>query len=189
MRVMSEAVQIFDPLYLCKMSTADVVTVLYALAEKLMVFGFPQFNESFIEKLRKEQPKVVREAKKDHDLDRIPSTRQYQTRLQKRIKRKKLHLQGTEVDWKRDAGEYAQRIWQWWKPRKDKFPHHGLAIRLVVLLQLSSCSVERVFSKLESIRVGTGGNLKEDMTEVRLFLQCNGDLDELYKALVTDWRD
>ena len=107
MREMSEACQMFDPLFLCKMSTADVVTVLHALAEKLAVIGFRQFDESFIDKLCKEQAKVVKEAKRDHDLDRIPASRQYQTRLQKRIRRKKLPTHGTEVDWKKDAGECA----------------------------------------------------------------------------------
>ena len=105
MREMSEACQMFDPLYLCNMSTADVVTVLHALTEKLAVIGFRQFDESFIDRLCKEQAKVVKEAKRDHDLDRIPASRQYQTRLQKRIRRKKLPTNGTEVDWKKDAGE------------------------------------------------------------------------------------
>ena len=57
----------FDPLFLCKMSTADVVTVLHALAEKLAVIEFRQFDKSFIDKLCKEQAKVVKEAKRDHD--------------------------------------------------------------------------------------------------------------------------
>ena len=78
---------------------------------------------------------------------------------------------------------------EWWKARKDRYPCHGLAIRLIVLAQLSSCSVERVFSKLERIRQSTGDTLKEDMCEVRLLLQCNGTLDEMYKALVLDWVD
>ena len=64
-----------------------------------------------------------------------------------------------------------------------------MALCLIVLAQLSSCSVERVFSKLEKIRQVTGDNLKEDMCEVRLLLQCNGDLDEMYRALVLDWVD
>ena len=94
------------------------------------------------------------------------------------------------MDWKQDAGEYAQHIWHWLKRRKDKFPYHGLAIRLIVLAQLSSCSVERVFSKLERIRQHTGDNLKEDMCEVRLLLQCNGDLlDDMYNALVVNWSE
>ena len=60
---------------------------------------------------------------------------------------------------------------------------HALALRLVVLTQLSSCSVERVFSsKLENIRI-CGENLFDDMTEIRLFLQCNGDMRELLDSL------
>ena len=53
MREMSEACQMFDPLFLCKMSTAHVVTVLHALAEKLAVIEFRQFDKSFIDKLCK----------------------------------------------------------------------------------------------------------------------------------------
>ena len=147
------------------------MTVLHELTDLLTVFGFRIFTPRFLAELRKEQPKVVNEAKRDHDLARIPSTRQYLTQMQKRIRRKKIE-KGTILDWKQDAGEYAQRIWHWWKPRKDKFPYHGLAIRLIVLAQLSSCSVERVFSKLERIRQHTGDNLKEDIC-VRSACSCN----------------
>ena len=81
-RKMSEAAQIFNPLFLCKLSTADIVTVLHELTELLDVFGFRHFTPRFLAELRKEQPKVVNEAKRDHDLARIPSTRQYLTRMQ-----------------------------------------------------------------------------------------------------------
>ena len=106
-----------------------------------------------------------------------------------RIQRKGLD-KDADYDWKLDAGEYAQRIWYWWKPMKDKYPFHGLAIRLVVLAQLSSCSVERVFSALDRIRRVTGENIKADMMEIlRLMLQCNGDLDldDLFNDLVLNW--
>ena len=183
MRVMSEAAQIFNPLFLAKMNDADIVTVLHYWADKLTAFGYRHFNDKFIKNLKKEMPSLVKEAKRDHDLDRIPSSRQYQTRMQRRIKRKNLPTDSS-LDWRNDAGEYAQRIWKWWKPRKDKYPCHSLAIRLIVLAQLSSCSVERVFSKLEKIRDVTGDNLKEDMCEIRLLLQVNGDMDDMYNELV-----
>ena len=89
-----------------------------------------------------------------------------------------------DMDWKKDAGEYAHRIWEWWIPRVDQFPCHALALRLVVLTQMSSCSVECVFSRLQLISERCQHNLYEDMTEIRLFLQCNGDLDELYESLL-----
>ena len=82
------------------------------------------------------------------------------------------------VDWKEDGGEYAERIWQWWKARKKHYPMHYLALRLIVLIQLSSCSVERVFSKLKDIRDAVGDRMLEDISEIRLLLQCNGDLDD-----------
>ena len=62
-----------------------------------------------------------------------------------------------------------------------------MAILLIVLAQLSSCSVERVFSKLEKIRKVTSDTLKEDMCEIHLLLQVNGDLDELYNIVVLNY--
>ena len=150
------------------------------------MFEYHHFTPTFLKSLRKEQPAVVKEAKEDHDLERIPSSRQYRTRLERRIQHKGLD-KDAEYDWKLDAGEYAHRIWHWWKPMKDKYPFHGLAIRLIVLAQLSSCSVERVFSALERIRKVTGENIKSDMMEICLMLQCNGPLDELYNDLVVNW--
>ena len=59
----------------------------------------------------------------------------------------------------------------------------GGPLRLIVLTQLSSCSVERMFSKLEGIRKVCGENLYDDMAEVRLLLRCNGDLEPLVNKL------
>ena len=47
--------------------------------------------------------------------------------------------------------------------------------------------MERVLSKLEKIRKFTGKNLKEEMCEIRLLLQVNGYLDELYNGLVLNY--
>ena len=113
MREMSEVAHMFDPIFLSKQSTADIVTVLHYLADKIRVFKFRHFNESFMKSLKKEMYKLVNESKGDHNLDRIPSTWQYQNRTHKRIKRHKLP-KDTVLDWKNDAGEYAQRIWKWW---------------------------------------------------------------------------
>ena len=62
-----------------------------------------------------------------------------------------------------------------------------MAIRLVVIAQLSSYSVDRVLSNFEKMRKVTGGNLKEDMCEIRLLLQVNGDLDYMYNTLVLNY--
>ena len=57
-------------------------------------------------------------------------------------------------DWKKDAGEKAKRIWEWWKDivvDNKEFPCFSTALRLL-WVQVSSCAVERgVFSQLKLI--------------------------------------
>ena len=38
-------------------------------------------------------------------------------------------------------------------------------------------NLERVFSQLKLIRNTCGDNMMEDVTEVRMFVRCNGNLD------------
>ena len=102
--------------------------------------------------------------------------------MEKIIKRKKLD-KNTVLDYKRDDGDYACRIWEQWRPRMTKFPCFGLALRLVVLCQLSSCSVEHILSGLNLIQHICGGRFLEDHLEMRLFLKCNGDLYEFMAAI------
>ena len=54
-----------------------------------------------------------------------------------------------------------------------------LVERAVVLTQISSCAVERVFSQLKLIVESCGENLMEDMLEIRMLLRNNGDLKTL----------
>ena len=54
-----------------------------------------------------------------------------------------------------------------------------LALRLVVLTQLSSCSVECVFSCLKLIQNVCSGGIYENSLEMRLFIQCNGGVHEI----------
>ena len=75
---------------------------------------------------------------------------------------------------------YSERIWSWWKHRSN-FRSCYTALRLVVLAQYSSCFVERVFSRLKLICDTCGQNNLEDLTEIRLMLQCNGELNHLSK--------
>ena len=97
--------------------------------------------------------------------------------MEKRI-RKKLD-KDTVLDWKLDDGEYSCHIWEWWRACIVKCPFLGLALRLVVLCQFSSCSVERVLSHLKLIQELCGAGMLEDNLEMRLFLQCNSDLHEI----------
>ena len=177
-RQMASVAQMFNPLYIKDMTEADVIVNLYELADKLKHFKYRHFNATFIRRLKLEMLSVVAEARNFHDLDKYKPSDKFKTRMAKRVKRKDLDSDHG-LTWKDDDAEYACRIWEWWKPRVNKFPSYSLALRLVVLTQLSSCSVERVFSRLQLIRDVCGDNMKEDMTEFRVFLQCNGDIGEL----------
>ena len=118
------------------------------------------------------------EADKEHDLDGIDMSKQCMARMKKRVKRKKLPKKSV-LDWKLDSVEYACRIWEWWRTKKNNFPCFASSLRLVVLAQLSSCFVERVFSRLKLIQDICGGGMFEDSLEMRLFIQCNGDVHEI----------
>ena len=56
--------------------------------------------------------------------------------------------------WEDDPAERARRIWLWWRIRVyevQEFQFIPLALRLVALVQPSSCGIERVFSQLAKV--------------------------------------
>ena len=60
----------------------EIVIKLDYLADKLIYFKCDAyFIEGFIKHLKKELPGVVKEAKRDHDLNRIKGNKQYHTGL------------------------------------------------------------------------------------------------------------
>lgn len=77
----------------------------------------------------------------------------------------------------------ATRICEFWKSivvNDEKFPALSLRLKLIVLIQLSSCAVERVFcSEMCSVE-RVGGTTHEDALEVRMFAMCNKDLTKLW---------
>ena len=87
--------------------------------------------------------------------------------------------------WRDDPGETSRRIWEWWRDlilsQRTKLPlsHVMDAVRLVVLVQTSSASIERVFSQLKLILESgsENGRAKRDNLEYRIFRRCNKDLD------------
>ena len=92
----AKACNIFDPLVLKDIAETEIVTVLYGMAENI-------FRDDFIDRLKREMPSVVKEAKRDHILDNIQGSRQYFTRMQHRMKRYNV-ADKESMDWKNDAG-------------------------------------------------------------------------------------
>eukprot|EP00956_Cyclotella_meneghiniana_P022385 scaffold42336_cov60-Cyclotella_meneghiniana.AAC.1 len=97
-RQMVEATQIFNPIFLKDMSDTYVCTVLYNLADKLKYVHYNKtITDQLLDNVKKEMPKFVKEAKRDHDLDCIPASKRYKTQLQERIKKKNLP-EGSTLD-------------------------------------------------------------------------------------------
>lgn len=62
---MVESTQIFNPLFLKGTSETDIVTVLHPLVDKLQYFSYRQFTEDFIDQVKKEIHKVLKEVNRD----------------------------------------------------------------------------------------------------------------------------
>ena len=69
-----------------------------------------------------------------------------------------------------DPREKARRIWEWWRIHQEKFIYVKTAVRLVVLVQVSSAPVERVFSRLRLIVETSHQNTLHDAILLRLFI-------------------
>jgi hypothetical protein len=170
------ACKIFDPLFL--RGKEGQIERLLILSRDLSHFQYKDFDDDFITCLGKEIPLAVEHANRNFDWELIPHSHQYKTRIDRKIKRRKLG-NGDDLDWRDDPGERACQIWEWWKLRmldNDDFLYFRTALRLVVLTQVSSCSVERVFSQLKLMRDACQDNMMDDMVEIRMFCRCNGNL-------------
>ena len=81
--------------------------------------------------------------------------------------------------WRDDYGEKSRRIWEWWVSRctddESDFVYFKLAVRLVAITQVSSASVERVFSVVVQIMHACGVNVLHDNFMTRLFRMINTD--------------
>jgi hypothetical protein len=77
--------------------------------------------------------------------------------------------------WKEDPNERARRIWLWWRIRVHEVKEYfffNTALRLVALVQPSSCSLERDFSQFKLI-VDSCGQMLQDTLESRMYERCN----------------
>jgi hypothetical protein len=75
-------------------------------------------------------------------------------------------------NWEHNPAECGCRIWLWWRIRVyevQEFEYIPVALRLVALVQPSSCGIERVFSQLKLVLDSCGDSVLESTLESRLF--------------------
>ena len=99
--------------------------------------------------------------------------------------------------WHDDPAETSRRIWEWWRLQilgRNKATSAGgsayflqwvpLAVRMVVLVQPSSASVERIFSQLKFILDTVTREPLRDQLEYRLFRRVNRGKYEHHMQLI-----
>ena len=148
MRKRAYACRIFDPFFL--KGRQNDLHILNDIADELQYFDYSNFSPAFLVLLKKEIPVVISHANQPFNWEDLKNSQQFQIRLQKRIKRNNLGPVDEALHWEIDPGEKARRIWEWWRSRfivntNSHLQTFEVVLRRIVLVQLSSCSIEKVF--------------------------------------------
>ncbi len=165
---------VFNPMVLSKVNPQNLMLRL----DELKNFGFKEFTDEFIQKLKDLLPSVIDASKKRFDWSAVDGALEYDLEL---VRKGKLDA---DMDcksarelviekWRDDPLEKARRIFEWWRARYDRMPTWVHAVRLVALVQTSSAFVERVFSRMKLIIQTIGESSLEDTIESRLFVALN----------------
>jgi hypothetical protein len=170
--------QIFDPMFIAEIS----VTAGYILIDDLLRFRFEEFTPQFIKGLKIELPKLMTQAKEQFPWDTLPGAADYDAELRKDLEKREgrapnpaTRVPQRQLTWREDPNERARRIWLWWKVRVhevNEYRFFNIALRLVALVQPSSCSLERDFSQLKVI-VDACGQMLQGTLESRMYERCN----------------
>ncbi len=142
--------EIFDPLRVKEMS--EDATILQA--DLLARFGFPEFTTEFLEGVKKEIPRYRRMARAHFEWNSLDGAQDYNDKRREQNDRR-VHdptlWEPAYSNWKHDPAERDRRIWLWWRIRVyevQEFEYIPVALRLVALVQPSSCGIERYFHSL-----------------------------------------
>jgi hypothetical protein len=157
----------------------------------LVGFGFWAFTQEFNQALKNELERWKEMADADYNWNGVEGASAYNKKLKKKIARQRsLRKDDPSTDcreeryrtWEDDSGEQAGRIWIWWTERFDRFDAFTKAARLIVLVQTSSASVERLFSRVKLIVDAVGESQLEETLKTRTFVQYNMVRHGIYQA-------
>ena len=146
----------------------------------LHVFQMPEFTPTFLRGMKNEigiykaaiESTVKRDGTDNEFWIHCPGAEKYD----KALREKNIRIGCVDPlieSWRDDPIEKARRIWEWWRIHHSKFVFFSKAVRLVVLVQVSSCAVERVFSQVKYILECIGDSGSKDNIEVRLMQRVN----------------
>ena len=187
MKKVMYACRLFDPFFVQE----NNIATLSLLVDELKHFGkgFPEFvDDDFKIALKSELHALKAMSTVAFDWNGIEEAKQYEMRkLKKKHREQKRatlrqingleNVEGLTIgrsqdydDWKNDPGELARRIVGWWQSMSQRNPTKisifVQSLVLVVLVQTSSCSVERTFSRVQFIRRACGPRMLESTLEL-----------------------
>ena len=181
----AQAASVFNPLEMKGKSQQELA----ALLDHLPNFGYPEFSPGFIEALKADIPflKGLYDATSDDSWSNINGAMEYDAGTIPASDGRGKGRPRTKDSWREDPVETARRIWEFWRVKMIsgvKTIPNALeeALCLVALAQLSSTSVERVFSQLKHIVETVCVSGLEDMYELRVFARTNAIIYELLGA-------
>ena len=166
------AARVLNPLVAASMSVLDMEMAI----KELKAFGFDEFRDTngILDKMIEELPTYIAKVKDTTNLfwNMVEGAHEYDKKLAEKAAKDPEKYNG--ITWKDDPIEKARRVWEWWRAKRcDALHHFTWAARLVVLVQLSSASCERVFSQVKLIIETCGVNPLEETLETRLMERCN----------------
>jgi hypothetical protein len=150
----------FNPLVILDLSKEQIGV----LADELGSFGFQEFSPHFILQLKAELEEYMNlAANTKGDWGSLPGAKAWAEDIAN---------QGRGC-WKASPLEVARHVWEWWRLHRAKHFYLQTAVRLIMLVQVSSCSVERVFSRLRLILMNTQTNVNHDAVLLHIFSSVN----------------
>ena len=169
------AAAVFDVTVVGGMNQVQIVDRI----KDLKKFGFDEFRDGngIIDDMIKELPAylAVVNATPEEFWDTVDGAAEFDENLKKKQESEDPDIMAKFAGktWRDDRIEKARRIWEWWKTYRHKFTYFSNAVRLVVLVQTSSASVERVFSQIKIIVDNIGECALESTLETRLMSRVN----------------
>ena len=147
--------------------------------DELVAFKFPEFTPHFLQGMKREAAayKAMVDATKGLEgtnscfWKAVPGAAKYDKSLETKIAKDPTKYQN--MTWEDDPIEVARRRWEWWRAKRGKFTYFSKAARLVVLVQVSSAAVERIFSQVKYILEQIGDSALEENIECRMMERVN----------------
>jgi hypothetical protein len=165
--------EVLNPIAAVSMSVLEISNAMKNLGKD---FGFDEFREGhgIIDDmiLEIDSYKAIATYANDEFWNNLDGSSKYDEKLATRIRNGTI---GDDVTWKDDPIESARRVWEFWRVHRKnvKIFHIAKAARLIALVQVSSASVERIFSQMKLIRDSCGDNMLEETLFGRVCERCN----------------